>query len=453
MNVRGLLFWASSSPPMKQPLARVSDKLHVFRILRYRGFRLYWLGHLTAVAGHQMVILAHGWLAWELTRSEYVLGALGLVAAAPAVALTLFGGAAADKLELRRFLMVLQFVTALLLLALATLVATEWVRVWHVFAVAFIHGGIQAFDHPARQALFPHLLDRSHLMNAVSLNSMIWPGTRIFGPALAGFIIDYVADYTGAPLSGAGAAYYVAAATYLAFGVLLLPVQVPVIERVRGGRFIRTLVGGLSFVWTRKLFRSLIGMNYLDIFFLASHIALLPVFADVVFRGDGSTLGSLYVVSGIGSLLGALVAANLGYYPKRGWLILLGAGIQAFFLMLFGFVSGYALALCLLLASGIGLSIFMVSTQTSVQTRVPDQYRGRVMAIWGMNYSVVLPLGQLQMGAVAGLSREHLSPFLGGLAGAPSAVILSGFAMLAVVGITAVANRGVRDLGPEGPAA
>ena len=98
-----------------------------------------------------MVILAHGWLAWELTRSEYVLGALGLVAATPAVALTLFGGAAADKVELRRFLMVLQCVTAVLLLVLATLVTTGLVQVWHVFVVAAIHGGIQAFDHPARQ--------------------------------------------------------------------------------------------------------------------------------------------------------------------------------------------------------------------------------------------------------------------------------------------------------------
>ena len=101
--------------------------------------------------------------------------------------------------------------------------------------------------------------------------------------------------------------------------------------------------------------------------------------------------------------------------------------------------------------AGIGLSLFMVSTQTSVQTRVPDDYRGRVMAIWGMNYSVVLPLGQLQMGAVAGLSRDHLSPFIGGLAGAPSAVILGGVVMLVAVAVTAAANRGVRELTPEGP--
>ena len=438
---------------MTYSFARIGKKLDVFSVLRYRSFRLYWLGHLTAVSGHQMVILAQGWLAWEMTRSEYVLGALGLASAAPAVALTLFGGAAADKVELRRLLMVLQFVTALVLFALATLVATGLVQIWHLFAVAFIHGAIQAFDHPARQALFPHLLERSHLMNAVSLNSMIWPGTRIFGPALGGFIIDRVGGFTGAPLSGAGAAFYVASAAFLVFGLALLPVQVPDIVRTRSGNVIRTILGGLSFVWKQKLFRSLIALNYLDIFLLASHTSLLPVFADVVFRGDGSTLGSLYMVSGIGSMVGALVAANLGYFPKRGWLILLGAGIQASFLTLFGFSGIYALALCLLFMAGIGLSIFMVSTQTTVQTFVPDEYRGRVMAIWGMNYSVALPLGQLQMGTVAGLSRDHLSPVLGGLAGAPSAVFLSGVAMLAVVGVTAATSRGIRELRPQGPPA
>ena len=422
-------------------------------MLQYRDFRLYWLGHLTAVSGHQMVILAQGWLAWELTRSEYILGALGLVAAAPAVALTLFGGAAADKVELRRLLMKLQFVTAVVLFTLATLVTTESVQIWHLFAVAFIHGAIQAFDHPARQALFPHLLERSHLMNAVSLNSMIWPGTRIFGPALAGIIIDRVGGFTGAPLSGAGAAFYVASATFLVFGLALVPVKVPDIVRTRPGNVIRTILGGLSFVWTQRLFRSLIALNYLDIFLLASHITLLPVFADIVFRGDGSTLGSLYVVSGIGSMVGALVTANLGYFPKRGWLIILGAGIQAAFLTLFGFASAYTLALFLLFLAGVGLSIFMVSTQTTVQTLVPDEYRGRVMAIWGMNYSVVLPLGQLQMGVLAGLSRDHLSSFLGRLAGAPSAVILSGAVMLAAVAVTATTSHKVRGITPQGPPA
>lgn len=431
----------------------INNKLRVFSTLRHRSFRLYWLGHVSAVSGHQIVILAQGWLVWELTRSEFLLGALGLVAAVPAVLLTLFGGAVADRAELRRLLIWLEFLSGAVLFVLATLIVTGRVAVWHLFAQAFLFGIVQAFDQPARQALFPHLINRGDLMNAVSLNSMVWPGTRIFGPALAGVIIDRVGALTGVPLAGAGAAFYVASAGFIVFCLLLCFVNVPPIERSRAGNTVENLLGGLSFVWRRKLFRSLMAMNYLDIFLLSSHITLLPVFASAIYGGDAATLSSLYVVSGIGSLLGALVAANLGYFPRRGWLILGGAAMQASGLVLFALSDVHVFALLVLPVAGIGLSVFMVSTQTTVQTFVADEYRGRVMAIWGMNYSVVYPLGQLQMGTVAGLSRRHLSGLLGGLAGAPSAIALGGLVMLAFLGFSAATDRTVRDLRPEGPAA
>jgi hypothetical protein len=284
----------------------------------------------------------------------------------------------------------------------------------------------------------------------VSLNSMIWPGTRIFGPALAGIVIDRVGALTGAPLMGAGAAFYMACAGFMAFGLALLPVKMPPIERMKGGNVLRNILGGLSFIWSHKMFRSLIGMNYLDILLLAAHITLLPVFASAIYHGDASMLASLYVVSGLGSLLGALIAANLGYFRKRGWLIIGGASVQAFFLVLFGLSGTYHLSLVLLPLAGIGLSFFMVGTQTTVQTLVPDEFRGRVMAIWGMNYSVVYPLGQLQMGAQAGLSRKYLTAVLGRFAGAPSAVILSAAVMLAYIGFSVVGDRQLRDLTPEG---
>lgn len=428
----------------------LSNKLQVFTALRHRAFRLYWLGHMIAVSGAQIVIVAQGWLVWELTQSEFLLGLLGLITAVPAVLLTLFGGAVADKVELRRLLVVLESVSAAALLVLATLSATSLVRVWHIVVVAFLSGIVQAFDHPARQALFPHLLDRGDLMNAVSLNSMIWPGTRIFGPALAGIIIASVGAATDSTLIGTAAAFYLAALAYGLFALFVFLIKIPSFERARGGNVLENIVNGVRFVWKHSLFKFLIGMNYLDIFLLVSHMTLLPVFASEVFAGDASTLGVLYTMSGIGSLMGALVAANLGHFPKRGWLILGGAGFQAFFLMLFGFSGWYAVSLVLLPLAGVGLSFFMVASQSTVQYLLPDDFRGRVMAIWGMNYSVVYPLGQLQMGTVAGVSRTYLSGFLGSLAGAPSAVILGAMGMLMFTLWGFVSNRQMRNLGPEG---
>ena len=169
-------------------LSGLAQRAQVFDVLRYRDYRLYWFGHAFSVSGIQMVMVTQWWLIWKLTESELLLGSVGLAEALPAVFLSLFGGVVADKVDLRRLLIILQVVVASALLLLATLTATEVIRVWHLFAFTFLFGMHQAFDQPSRQAIFPHLLDRRDLMKAVSLNAIVWPGTRIFGPAVAGII-------------------------------------------------------------------------------------------------------------------------------------------------------------------------------------------------------------------------------------------------------------------------
>ena len=125
-------------------LAFVGARVRVFSALRYRDFRLYWIGQLVTVSGLQMIILAEGWLLWMLRGSELLLGAVGGIRAVPAVVLSLFGGAVADKVELRRFLILIESVAAFTLLVLATLAVTGLVQIWHIFAVAFTFGIIQA---------------------------------------------------------------------------------------------------------------------------------------------------------------------------------------------------------------------------------------------------------------------------------------------------------------------
>ena len=207
-------------------------------------------------------------------------------------------------------------------------------------------------------------------------------------------------------------------------------VRVPPIKRSKGRNILRDIADGLRFVWNQRLFTFLTGMNFMNVFFVVSHMALFPVFASDIFKGDASTLGVLHAVGGVGSLLGALVAANFGTFRHRGWLIFGGAAAQAMFIALFASARSYGLSLLLLPLAGIGSSIFMVASQSTVQLLVPDELRGRFMAIWGLNYGVLFPLGQMQMGAVAGLSRSNLADLLGGFAGAPTAVLLGASAML-----------------------
>lgn len=416
-------------------LAFISTSLPAFRALSYRDFRLYWFGQMASVSGLQMVYLAQGWLIWKLTGSELLLGAVGLCSAIPAVLLTLFGGALADKAELRRLLLLLQSIAALTLFVLATLTITGLVRIWHIFAVAFVFGIIQAFDHPGRQALFPHLVERRELMNAVSLNSTIWPGTKIFGPALAGYIIYKVSEVTHSPLLGAATAFYLASLGFVLFSLFLFLLRVPAYERSRGRDILREIGDGVKFVWEHGTFRFLTGINFLGVFFVVTHVTLMPVFVSEILNGDASMLGSLYAAGGIGSLGGAMIAANLAGFRRRGWLIIGSAAAQAGFVLLFALSPVVFISLLLQLLAGFSHAFFMVCAQSTVQLQVPDSFRGRMMSIWGMNYGVIFPLGQMQMGAVAGFSRAYLSGLLGRYAGAPSTVMLGATVMLVVTSL------------------
>ena len=170
--------------------------------MRYPAFRWFWLGSLASVSGFQILRFGQFWLVFQLTGSPLAVGAVGLANRIPAIILNLFGGVAADRLDQRRLIMVSQTITACLIILLATLTLKGVVEVWMILAIALLAGGVEAFDQPARRALYPHLIDRSALMSAVALNSSIWPGTRIMAPAAAGLIIAY---------ANTAVAFYVAA--------------------------------------------------------------------------------------------------------------------------------------------------------------------------------------------------------------------------------------------------
>ena len=434
-------------------LSGLAQKVQVFDVLGYRDYRLYWFGHAFSVSGIQMVLVTEWWLIWKLTESEFLLGSIGLVEALPAAGLSLFGGVVADKVDLRRFLIVLQILLACMLLCLATLTLIEAIRVWHLFVFTFLFGVLGAFDQPSRQAFFPHLLDRRDLMKAVSLNSMVWPGTRIFGPAVAGLIIDRVSTATGAPLAGAAAAFYLSCIAFLLFGLNVSFIRMPDIKRARGSNVVRDIGKGIKYIWNQRLFTVLIGMAFMGSFFVSSHIGLLPVFATDILKGDGATLGALFALGGTGSLFGAIVAATMANFRRRGLLVIGGSVLQAVFVMLFAASNSIGPSLVFVFLAGVGFSIFSVSTQSTLQMEVPDEFRGRVMSIWGMTYTVVMPLGRVQAGALAGFSRGHMSGLLGRYAGAPVAIIFGSLVMQVFILFGVSTNSRVRNLdaGPPVP--
>lgn len=383
--------------------------------LRYRDFRTFWLGNVISVAGLQGQWVAEGWIVYELTGSKVLLGGLGLVRAIPATLMALLGGAMADKVDQRRLLMTTQFVEAASLIVLATLAVSGTIEVWHIMLVAFISSGVGAFENPARQALFPHLIERSALMNAVALNSTIHPGTRILGPAVAGVLLASMQHSTGSATIAAGAVYYVAAAGLVVFAACVNRVRIPPVARTANASLLQDISSGLKMVWKDRTYASLIGVTYYNTFFAISVSTLFPVFAKDVLEVGPSGLGLLYTAMGVGNLAGAISAAGLGNLKERERLIMTGIVVQGVFLIAFALSDVFALSLATIGIMGLGSSLQQVSIQSTLQLLVPDGFRGRVMGLWGLTHTSVAPLGQMEMGAVAALAS---APFAAGIGGA-----------------------------------
>ena len=405
--------------------AQLSKSTRVLSALRYPQYRRFWLGTLASVSSYQIVIVALGWLVYDITKSPLQLGLVGLVVATPAILLNLVGGVMADKLDQRRLIMTSQSIIVVLLLVLATITVLDVVKVRYVLAIAFLIGAVGAFDQPARQALFPHLLDRKELMNAVSLNSAIWQGTRIVAPAIGGVIIAQ---------AGTGAAFYVSAVGPMVLVFALSTILVPPIPRSQGKTAVQDMGEGLRFIRENGIFTFLIGMTFFNSFFGMSYVHLMPVFASKILDVGPSGLGFLFTASGLGALLGTFITASLGNFPRKGWLLIAGATFFGGFLVLFALSEWYPLSLGALFLAGVFNSLYMISTLTTLQMMVHDQLRGRVMGVYGMTWSI-MPLGGMQAGAVATIL------------GAPFAVAMGGLAVAAFALGIATSNRRVRQLG------
>ena len=194
--------------------------------LRYPKYRAYWLGTLASVSGFQMAIFTQGWVTYELTGSALYLGYVGLSNASAAIALNLVGGVYADKLDKRKLIFFTQIIITSLIFLLGFLTLIDAIRVWHIIAIGFVAGGVNAFDQPARQALYPHLIDRKVMTSAVALNSAIWSGVRIIAPVGAGFVISLI---------GTPASFFLAGSGFLLMALVIALLQVPRIESASSG--------------------------------------------------------------------------------------------------------------------------------------------------------------------------------------------------------------------------
>ncbi|HZA25676.1 MAG TPA: MFS transporter [Dehalococcoidia bacterium] len=417
----------SPQPYVRSHLGRFRPSLPP--ALHYPKYRAFWLGMLASVSGFQMLQFGQLWLMYQITGSPLSLGYVGLANAVPGIIFNLFGGVFADRLDKRQLILWTQAVISSLVFLLATLTLLGLVQQWHILTIAFLVGAVDAFNQPARQALYPHLIDRKVLVSAVALNSSIWQGTRIVAPAVAGAVIALI---------GTAGSFYLAGLGSVIMAAVIYWLKVPPIEQASRGNPLQGVWEGLSFIKKNSIFSFLMGMTFFNGFFGMSYVIMMPVFAVDILQVGPQGQGLLLSVSGVGALLTTLLLGSRANIPHKGLVIIGGAVMFGTLVAAFGVTSrlvGYfPLALALVFLIGVANSTYMLNVQSALHTLVPDAMRGRVMGFFGMTWSV-MPLGGLQAGALAGLI------------GAPFAVAAGGLLVAAFALGPAMINRQVRNLG------
>jgi len=384
------------------------------RALGSRNFRLFFFGQAVSLIGTWMQLIAMRWLVYRLTKSELMLGMVGFISDSPLFLLVPFAGVLADRLKRHRILIVTQALSALQAAILALLVFTDRVEVWHVLVLGGLLGVISAFDITARQAFLVDIIEeRENLPNAIALNSFIFNGALLIGPAVAGILIAVV---------GEGPCFALNSLSYLAvLGALFLMKIPPKTFSASPLDIKAAIVEGAAYTFASVPIRSILMLVASVSLVAASYTLLMPVFAEDVLQGGPRVYGYLMSATGVGALLGAVFLASRSRLKGLAEMIagagvLYGAGFFALSLS-----SSVAIALIIALVLGFSLMMQMASSNTIVQSMVDDQKRGRVLSLFVMARRGVEALGSLLFGAIA-----HW-------AGTPGTLMIGGAVCLAAV--------------------
>ena len=389
-----------------EPASTVSRVPHGLRSLRHRNFQLFFGGQLISLIGTWMQNVAQAWLVYRLTGSSFLLGAVGFAGQIPVFLMAPVGGIVADRKNRRRVVIATQTASLLLALVLALLTLGKIVQVWHIFVLAAGLGVVNAFDIPARQAFIVDMVGKEDLINAIALNSSMFNGARVLGPAIAGILVAKI---------GEGWCFFGNAVSYVAviIGLILMRVTwergnfsgspldniVEGFEYVRGTQPVRMLLLLLGLV-------SVVGMPY---------AVLMPIFADRILHRGANGLGILMGATGVGALIGALsLAFKRGLKGLNSWIMLSSAGFGAT-LILFGISKSFWLSVAMLVPVGYCMMVQMASSNTLIQSMVPDRLRGRVMSVYSMMFMGMAPIGALGAGVVAHRLGAPLTVAIGGM--------------------------------------
>lgn len=359
---------------------------HPLHVLTVRSFRRYWLALVAQVMSQQMFAFTLGWLAFEITGSQAQLGLIHLCGFVPQFALTLLGGVLADRVDARKLIGGAQVVCALaiVLVGLATMFGVA--QLWHLAFGALLIGLANAIDEPARASFFPRLLPRTMMSSAVPLISMAFGSSRIIAPSIAGFLIA---------AAGAPTTFLVSVAGVSAMFAVLFLVH-PIRESTRShGSLIENFTDSLRYIRSNEVFARVIAVALLNAAVAMGYINMLPVFAKEVLHVDARGLGILASAAGVGSLTGLLTFTWLQARMSPRTVMIAALSVYNAALLGLALSDWYWVSFGAILVAGLCHAYFLTCVQVILQTLVADHYRGRVMSVFTLVWSLVYLSGFL----------------------------------------------------------
>lgn len=387
-----------------------------------RNYRLFFTGQGISLIGTWITQLATVWLVYDLTKSPLMLGIVGFSSQIPSFFLAPFGGVFVDRFSRHRTLIGTQILAMVQSLALAALALTGVIQVWHLIALSLFQGFINAFDAPARQAFVPELVERREdLVNAIAVNSTMFNGARLIGPAIGGLLLARV---------GAAYCFLIDGFSYIAVIIALLAMKIkPKKTTLTHTNPLQEIKQGFVYAFSSPQIRTILLLIALVSLFGLQYLVLEPIFAQNILKGNVETLGFLMAASGVGALFGGIYLTTQQTTTRISKLIYLTPIILGIGLIVFSLSRFIPLSMITMLFVGFSTIIQFAGSNTVLQTIVDDDKRGRLMSLYTMSLLGVFPFGNLLGGALA----ERI--------GAPNTLMIAGIAcILGTIFITKLPN-------------
>jgi MFS family permease len=388
---------------------------HTFRALRHRNYRLFFWGQLVSLVGTWMQQTAMSWFVYQITNSKLLLGVVAAMGSAPMMLSSVWGGSLADRYPKRSILVATQAAQMICAFVLAAGVWAGFATPLFIIVIAALNGVAMGFDMPARQAFTVEMTSREDLLNAISLNSSIVNGARVVGPSVAGLLIGWV---------GVAMCFFLNGVTFIAVIAGFLMMRLPPFQRPAHALSVGEHAwNGIVYTMNHQRVRTILLLFLAVGVFGWSYAVLMPAFARDVLNRGANGYGILMSASGTGAFIGALVVATYGHLFTPRALALGGIWVFSIALFALSLSRNFYVALPCLLVAGFGMLLFFSTSNTVLQTIVPDEMRGRVMGVWSLVFGAMIPLGSLEVGAVAHFVGTPFALAFGAIVCAASALV------------------------------